>query len=278
MIRYLTIFNLFLFLFLKTTSLFSQNDLLMPDARSMAVAGAGITFADHWACFHNQAALAFAKKPSIGIYAENRYNIKELNSGAIALAIPLKNLGSFGVSYYVFNNSSIYTRQKVSLAYAKLLGKSFSAGVQFDLLYTSVSNYENNLSFCGELGILYKIHPKWEIGVHVFNLTGAKYQKYEKEQIPTIMTVGVGWHISENTLVVAEVENNTYSNITVRGGIEYEISKKVAFQLGMRSNPWINSFGFSYKAKNLRINIGLEYHQLLGISPGVSIDKYFGSE
>lgn len=278
MFRYFKIFNFILFLFLRTSLLFSQNDLLMPDARSMAVAGAGITFADHWACFHNQAALAFIKSPSIGVFAENRYNIKELNSGAIALAIPLKKLGAFGISYYIFNNSSIYNRQKFSLAYAQLLGKSFSVGVQFDLLSTHVSNYENNISFCGELGVLYKIHPNWEIGVHVFNLTGANYQKYEKEQIPTIMKVGVGWHISENTLIIAEIENSTYNNITVRGGIEYEVSKKVAFQLGMRSNPWINSFGFSYKAKNLRINIAMEYHQLLGISPGISFDKYFGAE
>jgi len=92
------------------------------------------------------------------------------------------------------------------------------------------------------------------------------------------MKVGVGWHLSENTLIIAELENSTYNHITIRGGIEYEISKKVAFQLGMKSNPWINSFGFSYKAKNLRINIAMEYHQLLGISPGISFDKYFGAE
>jgi len=278
MFRYVTLLHFFLLLFLRTSLLFSQNDLLFPDARSMAIAGAGITFADHWACFHNQAALGFIKTTSIGVYTENRYNIKELNSGAIALAIPLKKFGSFGLSYYIFNNSSIYNRQKYSLAYAKLLGKNFSAGVQFDLLYTHVNNYDNNLSFCGEIGILYRIHPKWEIGVHVFNLTGANYQKYEKEQIPTIMNIGVGWHLSENTLLVVEIENSTYNNITVRGGIEYEVSKKVAFQLGMRSNPWINTFGFSYKAKNLRINIAMEYHQLLGISPGISFDKYFGAE
>jgi hypothetical protein len=244
----------------------------------MAVAGAGITFADHWACFHNQAALAFINKPSVGVYAENRYNIKELNSGAFALALPLKQLGTFGVSYYIFNNSSIYNRQKYSLAYAKLLGKSISVGVQFDLLYTHVDNYNNNLSFCGEIGLFYRINPNWEIGVHVFNPTAANYQEYEKEQIPTIMKMGAGWHIGDNTLIIAEVENSSYNNFTLRGGVEYELSKKIAFQLGMRSNPWINSFGFSYKAKNLRINIAMEYHQLLGMSPGISFDKYFGAE
>jgi len=278
MFRYFTLFSFFLFLFLRTSSLFSQNDLILPDARSMAVAGAGITIADHWACFHNQAALAFVKRPSVGVYAENIYNIKELNSGAIALALPLKKHGTFGVSYYIFNNSSIYNRQKFSLAYAKLLGKSISVGVQFDLLYTHVNNYDDNLSFCGEIGLLYRISPNWEIGVHVFNPTAANYQKYENEQIPTIMKIGAGWHIGENTLIIAEVENSSNNNYTLRGGVEYEVSKKVAFQLGMRSNPWINSFGFSYKAKNLRINIAMEYHQLLGISPGISFDKYFGAE
>ena len=278
MFRYLTLFSLFLFLFLRTSQLYSQNDLIIPDARSMAVAGAGITFADHWACFHNQAALAFVNRPSVGVYAENLYNIKELNSGAVALALPAKQLGTFGVSYYIFNNSSIYSRQKISLGYAKLLGKSFSVGVQFDLLYTHVNDYGNNLSFCGEIGILYRIYPKWEIGVHVFNPTATNYRKYEKEQIPTIMQIGAGWHIGENTTIVAAVENSSYNNFTFRAGIEYEVSKKVAFQLGMRSNPWINSFGFSYKAKNLRINIAMEYHQLLGISPGASFDKYFGAE
>jgi hypothetical protein len=278
MIRNIKISSFLLFLIVKTTVLFSQNDLILSDARSMAMAGSSITISDHWSCFHNQAALAFAKRPSAGIYAENRYNIKELNSGALAVAIPLKDLGSFGISYYIFNNSSVYNRQKLGLAYAKKLGKTFSVGLQFDLLYTRVSNYKNNLSFCGELGVLYRIHPRFEIGVHVFNLTGEKYREYENEQIPTIMKIGAGWHVSDNTLIIAEIENNTYSKLTVRGGLEYEITKKLAFQLGMRSNPWLNSFGFSYQSKNIRINIAMEYHQLLGISPGLSFDKYFGTE
>jgi hypothetical protein len=278
MVRYVKLITSFLLLFSNSSLLFSQNDLIIPDARSMAVAGAGITFADHWACYHNQAALAFTKNPSVGIFAQNRYNIKELNSGAIAFALPLKNVGTFGISYYIFNNSNIYNRQKISLAYAKLLGKSISAGVQFDLLYTHIENYQNNLSFCGEIGLLYKLSKNWEIGVHVFNLTAAKYKEYENEQIPTIMKIGAAWHVGENTVIIGEVENSSYSNFTVRGGLEYEISKKVAFQLGMKSNPWINSFGFSYKAKGLRINIAMEYHQLLGISPGISFDKYFGEE
>ena len=278
MARYLTSLFFVLVLFLKSSVLFSQNDLILPDARSIAFAGAGITFADHWACFHNQAALAFVKKSSIGVYAENRYNIKELNSGAVALALAVKKIGSFGFSYYIFNNSSIYNRQKISVAYAKLLGKSISVGVQFDLLHTYVTNYDNNLSFCGEIGLLYRISPKWEVGVHVFNPTAASYKKFEKEQIPTIMKIGAGWHLAENTIIVAELENSTYNKFTIRAGVEYEVSKKVAFQLGIRSNPWINTFGFSYKAKNIRINIAMEYHQLLGISPAVSFDKYFGAE
>ena len=278
MLRYITLTSFFLFLFLRTTSLFSQNDLILPDARSMAVAGAGITFSDHWACFHNQAALAFVTRSSVGVYAENKYNIKELNSGAMALALPLNKLGVIGVSYYIFNNSSIYNRQKFSVAYAQKLGKAISAGVQFDLLYTHIENYNNNLSFCGEIGLLYRVSKNWEIGVHVFNLTAANYQKYENEQIPTIMKIGAAWHVGDNTLLIAEVENSSANNFTIRGGVEYEISKKVAFQLGMRSNQWIKSFGFSYKAKNLRINIGLEYHQLLGFSPGISFDNYFGAE
>jgi hypothetical protein len=276
--RYHIFLSLILFLSVKTSSLLSQNDLILPDARSMAIAGAGVTFTDHWACFHNQAALAFVKNPSVGIYAQNIYNIKELNSGAFAFALPLKEFGTFGIGYYIFNNSSIYNRQKISLGYAKLLGKSVSAGVQFDLLYTHTENYNNNLSFCGEIGLLYRLSSKWEIGVHIFNLTGADYQKYENEQIPTVMKVGAGWHVGQNTLIIAEVENSSYNDFTLRGGLEYEISNKVAFQLGMRSNPWINSFGFSYKAKGLRINIAMEYHQLLGISPGISFDKYFGAE
>ncbi|MEA3495184.1 MAG: hypothetical protein U9R42_04025 [Bacteroidota bacterium] len=253
----------------------SQTDNFSSGARSKALADASVVLVDQWASFNNQAALAFLDKTSVGIYAENRFNIRELNSGAFTFALALKNSGTIALDLYTFNNSVIYSKQKFGLAYAKKLSKRFSAGIQLNFLRTHIQDYGFNNSVCGELGILYKVNSKSTIGVHVFNPTASKYSEYENERIPTVMKVGFGNKISDKTLIVLEVENSSENKFVFKGGFEYEIGEILAFQIGVKSYPFTNSFGFLLKTETFIFNLSLQYLQVLDATPGLSVGYYF---
>jgi hypothetical protein len=274
----MTAFNLTLCLLicLLTSSVaFSQQEFSSVDAHSQALSGSSVTFSDNWSTFHNQAGLGFLEHPSLGVYAENRYGLKELNAGALSIALPLGSYGTFGLSYYMFNNSVIFNRQKVGFAYSKKLTPVFSAGIQLSLIITHLQDYDNNYSYCGELGILYKPSGKWKVGVHIFNPSYARFTSYEDEHIPTCIRLGASYSIDDNATLFAEIENGTYTSLVLKGGLEYKLSPRVALQAGMHSNPTVNSFGLTYEGKNFRINIAFLYHQQLGGTPGLSMDKSF---
>jgi hypothetical protein len=252
---------------------YSQNEIYQSGARSVALSNATVTFRDHWAAFNNQAGLASLKQSIFGVYAENKYNIRELNSGSAVLVIPFKKLAVLGVSFFTVNNSIIFTRQKYGIALAKMFGENLSIGLQFDFLKSHFEGYSDNLSFCGEVGLLYKLTPAWDVGVHIFNPTASHYTQFEKERIPTVFRVGTGYKIGDNTLFVIEFENSSDSKFVIKGGIEYELAKKIVFEIGAHSNPFVNSFGIAFKGRSFRINISLQYHQVLSATPGISFDQ-----
>ena len=264
------------FILLLTTLLFvlntnAQESNYQTGARSKAYSDASIAFSDHWSAFNNQAGLASIEHLSIGFYAEQRFNISELNGGSIVLAKPIKGKNTFAISFYTFNNSTYYNRQKFGFAYAKGLGNSFSFGLQFNLLRTYFDNYGYSMSFCGELGIQYKIAEKATLGAHIFNPTATKYNDYD-ERIPSVMRIGLSYNIIKESKLAIEIENGTDSDFAVKGGIGYDFSDKFSLQLGVRSKPFANSFGIAFRTKKIGIHLSLMYMQVLDSTPGISLD------
>lgn len=250
----------------------AQYDYFPAGARSMALSNASLTLNDHWGAFNNPGAVATLTNFSLGLYVERRFNIQELNSGAFTLVLPVKNAGVFNLNFLIFNNSVIYSRQKFGLIYANRLGENFFAGISLDLIRMNIDGYGHNLSVCGELGLIYKLNPKFDIGVHLFNPSSAKYNNLEDEKIPTIMRVGLGYQISENSLLVLEAGNGSRSDASFKGGLEYKVGNKFAFQIGFNSFPMTYSFGIAFLTKTLIINTALEYHQVLSYTPALAID------
>lgn len=79
----------------------------------------------------NQAALAGAKFAAVGVYGERRFMLEETSLYGLALALPTKNLGNFGVmvNYSGFSN---FNENKAGLAYARSLGSKVDIGIQFN--------------------------------------------------------------------------------------------------------------------------------------------------
>ncbi|MBC7864528.1 MAG: hypothetical protein IAF38_16255, partial [Bacteroidia bacterium] len=107
-------------LFFIGTFGFSQTNFNL-GARSAAMGGASSTLHDVWSAQNNQAGLGYVDKIEVGAYYENRFLLKELSYSAFCAAIPVKKIGTFGVTMTSFGYN-VFRQSKVGLGYGMKFG------------------------------------------------------------------------------------------------------------------------------------------------------------
>ena len=246
--------------------------------RSLGMANSSVTNMDAWSAFHNQAGLAWLSRMEIGASYDNRFTIADLSSESFTFALPLK-AGTFALSGNIFGYSQ-YNEKKAGLAFAKKLGEKFSAGVQLDYLNTFINDdyYGSHTAFAVEVGLLAEPLKNFRVGLHIYNLSGAKLAEYADEKIPTIFRLGASYRFSEKLLWSIEEEKDIDQKASFKSGLEYQIAEPLFLRGGISTNPTLVSFGFGLKFNNLLIDFASTYHQVLGFSPAISMSYQFGNK
>jgi len=252
---------------------FSQNGPSpIAGARGAGMGNAALTFTDIHSIFANQAGLAFLKRASATTASERRFNLSDLSSFVAGLAIPTRS-GTFGLGVHYFGFSA-FNEQKIGLAYARKLLKTFSIGVQFDYLNTKIAEYGNKGVFTFELGLLMRISKNIRLATHLFNPARTKLN--EGENLPTVFSFGGAYRPSEKVVLVVELEKEISFSARVKAGIEYQVQERVYLRTGISTEPTQASFGLGFKIKDgLKIDVASSYHQVLGYSPSAGLSFQF---
>ncbi|MEE4178255.1 MAG: hypothetical protein V2I46_12190 [Bacteroides sp.] len=238
--------------------------------RSAGMGNAMVAVYDFWAVSHNQAGLAHQPGPAAGFYFENRFLSREMSLGAAALALPAAG-GVLGLSLSFFGYSH-YHESKVGLAYARPFGEKLSVGVQLNYLHTFIEEgYGSKGILAAELGVLYELLPRLNIGVHLFNPTLAKMDVLGAERIPTILRLGMAYSFSDRVLVCLETEKDLDNKPVFRMGLDYGLTENIYLRAGIGTRPTTNAFGFGMKLGRLQIDLASSFHQVLGYSPQASL-------
>ncbi len=270
-VKYIT---LFVNIFVINISMFAIDGNKPVGGKSEAMANSSITIADIWSIYHNQAGLANLKNMTVGAYFGNKYFVKELSLKSIAFVLPTKT-GVFGVNYTHFGYS-LYSENKIALAYARKLGKYISMGIQLDYLYTKLpEDYGKKGTALAEVGIRSEPIKNLVIAAHVFNIWQAKIADYDNERIPTIFKIGMSYTFSDKVLVSIQTDKNIYDKPIFKAGVEINMHNKLFLRTGISSNPYFNTFGIGYNLKNFQFDLSFEKHQTLGYSSSMSITYKF---
>lgn len=266
--------NVFTLLFLIasiTLQLSAQNGTPQnAGARGAAMGNASVTFTDINSAFSNQAGLAFLEELSFTAYGERRFLAEGLNSFLFAAAYPIDKIGTVGltINYFGFN---AYNEQKIGLSYARKLAKNFSLGAQFDYLATRIPDYGTAASFTFEIGMLAQLSKQVTLAAHTYNPINSKVAGLDR--LPNLVKIGVGYSPSDKVTLTGELEKDIY-NFPLVGkiGVEYRPMKALAIRAGFAANqPTMASFGLGLYLQGLRIDVASSYHQILGLTPSVSI-------
>lgn len=246
-------------------------------ARSAAVGHASASFTDLWSVHHNQAGLGFVRNLSAGVSYENRFLMKEISVRGAAVAIPVKG-GTFGLGMNSFGYS-LYSENKYSLSFAKAFGEKFSGGIAMDYVHTRIGDgYGSRGALVAEAGIIARPLKNFSIGAHVYNPNRARVAAYADERLPTVLRLGADYKFSANLLVAVEAMQDIAQKTIFKAGLEYRAVKSFYLRAGVSTQPTFTSFGFGVYLRKFKMDVAASYHQVLGISPQLSLSYAFGKQ
>lgn len=244
-------------------------------ARSNAMAKASVASIDIWGNYNNQASLAKLEQIQFGVFYENRFQLEDLSTKAIALYYPTK-LGGFNLNYSQFG-SDLYKESKIGLGYSKALGEHLWASVQINQMRIKLNQvYGEQSKYNFEVGLLAEIFSEFYLGFHIFNPSQEKFETlYFDEAIPTIARFGFSWHLSKESILNAEIEKDFDNDIQIKFGIEHEFIENLHIRLGVSNHPNQISFGLGYQYKIVKMNLAYSKHQTLGYTPSFDLNISF---
>ncbi len=265
--------NFFILLVLSITlcfDLYAQESKPIIGAKNAALGGQSTTLKDVFAVFNNPAGISALDGGNIGVYAENRFLIEDLNLFGVGLAFPTKS-GTFGLGGSYFGNAA-YSESFFTLAYSRLLSNSLSIAVDFDYINLSIEEFGSTSAFTFGLGFQYAPSKNIDIGAHIYNPIRVQLTADDKDNLPSIVKVGLAYHPEEEGFTIfGEVEKDIDREAVLKFGVDYELIEKLSLRAGISTNPAYSSFGLGLNLGKIVLDFANRFHPVLGYSPHISV-------
>ncbi|HKJ41031.1 MAG TPA: hypothetical protein VKA27_03010 [Sunxiuqinia sp.] len=255
-------------------SFFSQlhaQEVQTVPARFQALGDASVSIQSPLSVFSNPAGFAGNNKVCFGVNYDNRFLLKELQSSAAFLILPV-HATAFGFSYSQFGGDG-YREAKMALGVAKPLSRQLDAGIRFNYYRLFFPENDRNLSTLSiDVGAQYQLAHGIRIGGHAIK----PYKIENQHQLvqlnyPEILRFGIQKHFDDRLLIAVEIRKLADFSPEVRCGMELNIRKQIQLRMGIESRLALFALGVGYKVKNLQTDVSFQYHQYLGYSPSFTI-------
>lgn len=264
---------LLLLLFTNCCSFLFGQGWNLVGSRAVSLSNTSVCLDDVWAYHHNPGAAASVKTISFGAYYETRFLTKELQTQALAVAIPLKTgVLTAGGQFFGYQQ---YRNTRAGLGYSMKFTDFLQVGVQGNLQTLRLGgNYGSTLSGTIEAGVLAKVSEKWSIGFSVMNI-GRQRINPTNDRFGTILRGGCHYKPSKKVSLFAEVEKQVITKISFKGAVEYQPVEPLYIRFGAQSAPMEFALGLGYRVSGFSIDLGSKYHQTLGWSPNFGLNYQF---
>jgi hypothetical protein len=235
-------------------------------ASSIAPANASTAYKEKWTAFHNPAILSSEKSLHISVNYENRFQVKELSTKELGVAIPNKHV-DLGIAISHFGYSQ-YNEMQAGIGLARSFSSKFTMGVQFNYYSVYLSSEAGSKGvIVAQVGILSEVLPKLFVGFHAFNpaQTTIKTGITEK-RIPSLFSLGTSYFFCDNLIWLAQIDKEVDSDLQWKTGFEYQLINSFCIRMGGYGNPFVPSLGVGFIIKQLQLDINFEKHPTLGIN------------
>ena len=241
-------------------------------ARSMGAGQTAVALTNNqWAIFSNTALLSTNDR-RVSFYGFRYVGISEITDLAAAVSVPTK-LGTFGAGFHrygfdLFNRTDFRLGYKASFSrFHSGLSVSYSA-VQQGGDYGSVGAVGVNIGLAAQI-----LENLW-FGARATNINQPSYGSSE-EYLPRDLAVGISYQPAEFVLFLVDAVKDVRFPLSLRAGSEVELISGFFARAGVTTHPETYAGGFGYATDHWQINIGVQQHIPLGLSPAVDLGISF---
>jgi hypothetical protein len=251
---------------------FAQRISTLMGARAHGLAYASVTLEDEWSILNNTAGLARHNTTSVAATHLIHPSLTAFNKSALSVSLPLKS-GSMGVGAFKFGDD-LYNEQLLTLGYAQRVGNT-ALGLRTNYSQFNAEGFGRKGQIAFSMGSITTLSSHVLVGINIHNILQPKFDKNWQEQLPTIITAGVGIKASENFNVYTELEKDISKRVGAKAAIEYHYLQKFFVRTGY--NMMLNNVhvGVGFHKQSYHIDYGFSHHPFIGVSHQASIHLPF---
>ncbi|MDZ4669083.1 MAG: hypothetical protein SGJ00_14545 [bacterium] len=238
-------------------------------SQTLSCGNIGTVAKNSFSSFQNPGLLAKGQGTSISFSQEIPFLQTALILSTLSVQTEFKST-PLEASFIQLGNS-FYKQQLISLASAKELGEKLSLGIGLHYLISQQYQLPTLGNALGSIGLTFKLNKKLTLASHVMNLTGAQYKSEKREDVPQIMRIGLAYQLTQNVLILVEQEKMLLQNRRSKLGFIYLLDPKLELRGGALFKPQVWTFGLNLKTSKMRWGLGVQQHQVLGISPNIEL-------
>ncbi len=245
-------------------------------AYSLALAGADVNATHIYSLFSNQAGLAQSDGLEVMVTGVQLNSIVELSDLSLGIAFPTQSYGTFGlgISNYGFAE---FNEQIIGLGYGRQLGSLIAIGAKLNLVSTSIQSFGRTNYGTVEIGIQSQVVSKVSFGFHLQSPVAVTV--VNNQTTPTKLSAGLSYLPTDRLSVTVEGSKYIDGEFTASLGIDYRIIDILSLRVGAATLPGTFSAGMALHLRELyRVELGFSFHQVLGMTPGISIVYQGGSK
>jgi len=248
------------------------NAQLTMGAKHMAMGQTGVANpGDSWSVFQNPALLE-TDINRVSFYGFRYLGISEITDMAFSGNYNT-SFGTFGAGLHRYG-FDLFNENRMRLAYKNQLGNfHFGSSITYTHVFQG-ANYGNAGAIGFDVGLGAEIIDDLWLGARATNINQPAYGATD-EELPRELAIGLGYQLSGFAFFTTEMVKDVRFPISWRAGLEFEIIESLFARAGFTTEPETYSAGFGYITDSFSINIAIQQHIPLGISPAIDLGINF---
>ena len=249
------------------------DNLRIPDLRTLSIGGGGVTETP----LYNPALLATLMQSKLYANYYNRYSVSELATVSGGFYF-INNILPAGLEITSFGYDQ-YRESLFRLSTGKRIAEKWTLGVAFQVTMLQSELFEDNSGrISADIGLSYRPVENVLTGLSLLHIPSVKIgdKNVNNSHIASYsMQLGFNWNVTNLLLITGSLENSKEETITGSFGMEYLPFEDFHLRAGIRTSPLRPSLGVGYRISNIRADVGMVYHSILGVSLGFGLSFSF---
>jgi len=236
-------------------------------ARSLGLGRSSAALTDNvWSVFANPALMDTTR--SVAFYGVRNFGFTELTDISAVAVIPT-SFGVGGVGLHRFGDN-LFSKNRFRLAYKNSF-MGFHYGGVINYTSNSIEGYGSDGALGVDVGLAAEPLDGLWIGGVATNVNQPTLGE-EQEELIRSLSFGLSYKILDRALFTSDVVKDVRFPASYRGGLEVYVIEGLTGRVGVTTEPTTFTFGMGYETRKWGINLGVQKHQILDLSPGVDLE------